>query len=1044
MAAMTSEEEDRKAEVQETFRGKLKRHVLEVYFELMRERSLSLTFGVIMVLIMTLQMIGYVYYRKTDFPFHDDLYSSIASGADIIRVYPAIESAGNVSAYWTFQYVFLALIVIYILQGLYVGYSLHIGKFFFDFPVKLLRNMSSVFFWVLLDPFVETFVSIFSCENGRHIVDTSLTCWTGIHLFYCFLFTFALVLFIMIGLLISIFYNESRPNAIDALSRLDTSLELYLFLYRVTMAIVSHFCASTTYHWLLIVIYCLGSLNFVMLYLKYLPFYNPKLSIVYGVCVCSYFWTAINVLLLKLLENTEYTGQSVVIIIGILIIIPLVYNLRDKYVHKVLFESRHDKIRDEHELDLYVKKVLDLLTDQARNEVDELVLLGFVNNHKSECSSPECPLLTKEELYLPATGGVLPADKKNYKDPILVLHLLNSIYEVYAKTSNFSAMLHVTYSYFLFAFMGNVHMSIIELDIAEKLDITLQQMFTIYRSKKFIEASLVSRYKKKNSEDMEKRSFQNLDVTVVIIFENIYGNLMKAIEKSANEHIEFWSQLDSLLPDLNVLHKLGLNITTYGKQAEDIWAKLIKINANHHKALRNYGSYLKDIRNDEETGFECLEKAKALKCSKSLDEHMNDFAIMFADDTAIVVMSAGNKESQGKITKTNTGITNLFKYNPLEVTGQDVSILMPPIIAAKHNLFLERYFTTGKEKVINNERELFAMPRMGSVICISTIVKPVPSLKDDIQYIGLIRQRNKDDDFILTNSIGRIDSMSESLSGRFRLQHNFFKENEVYVQFLCPDLINLEYNQNGELCTAMECMTGYHELTFILPKDFHSTVQGYSKNVNIARQQTSTEGADDVLSEEPQHFLPPIGTDSKTKDKAKVPEIVKKISQVVLGGGSSHKDLANCKNFLKEAINYDINELKEKWVAEIKDLQFGDGRLKIKVFRILTHKTNEEGTSEKFYGVKSTPSKTRARPEEIARLKSVGLNPESHTSSSNIRYSGAQDPMIKRDSGDKSPKGGEEDSAKHVLANYYHRDEERRDVRRPLQRLPAVHDCPRQ
>ena len=587
-------------------------------------------------------------------------------------------------------------------------------------------------------------------------------------------------------------------------------------------------------------------------------------------------------------------------------------------------------------------------------------------------------------------------DKKNYKDPILILHLLRHAYEIYAKTTNFKATLHITYSYFLFAYMGNVHNAIIELDIAEKMDITMQQGFSIYRNKRFIEAFLVGKYIKKNMEDVEKRSFQNLDVTVVIVFENLYTKLLKAIEKSANEHIEFWSQLDSLLPDLNILHKLGLNITTYSNQTDDIWRQLIKINPNHHKALRNYGSYLRDIRNDEESGFECTEKAKALKYSKSVDEHMNDFSIMFADDTAIIVMSAGNKETQGKITKTNTGITNLFKYNPLEVTGQDVSILMPPSIAPKHNQFLEKYFTTGRERVINSERELYAMPRTGCIICISTIVKPVPSLKDDIQYIGLIRQRNKGDDFILMSPLGKIDSMSESLSGKLRFQHNFFKENEVYIQFLCPELLNLETLPDGTLATQLDSLTGYHELTFILPKDFHTSVQGYSKNANVARQSTSSEDGNDAPSEDPAHQISPP-PDYKGKDgvRQRVPEAIKRIAQLIHGSGYS-KDQIVGKNLLKEAINYEINDLKEKWVVEIKDLNFSDGKLKLKVFRIVTNKTNEDGTSEKFYGVKSTPSKTRARPEEIQRLKSVGLNPETH-SSVNVKINGSEQQQPKKE-----------------------------------------------
>ena len=68
------------------------------------------------------------------------------------------------------------------------------------------------------------------------------------------------------------------------------------------------------------------------------------------------------------------------------------------------------------------------------------------------------------------------------------------------------------------------------------------------------------------------RSFAELDVTIVITFESLFAKLSKEIEKSANDHIEFWSHLDSQMVDLNVLHKLGLNIINNTKRINEIWS----------------------------------------------------------------------------------------------------------------------------------------------------------------------------------------------------------------------------------------------------------------------------------------------------------------------------------------------------------------------------------------------------------------------------------------------------------------------------------------
>ena len=74
-------------------------------------------------------------------------------------------------------------------------------------------------------------------------------------------------------------------------------------------------------------------------------------------------------------------------------------------------------------------------------------------------------------------------------------------------------------------------------------------MFTIYRSKRFIENYLMKRFGKGLNDGSlsagKQSTFAELDVTIVITFEGLFAKLNKEIEKSANDHIEFWSHLDS-------------------------------------------------------------------------------------------------------------------------------------------------------------------------------------------------------------------------------------------------------------------------------------------------------------------------------------------------------------------------------------------------------------------------------------------------------------------------------------------------------------------
>jgi hypothetical protein len=57
---------------------------------------------------------------------------------------------------------------------------------------------------------------------------------------------------------------------------------------------------------------------------------------------------------------------------------------------------------------------------------------------------------------------------------------------------------------------------------------------------------------------------------------------------------------------------------------------------------------------------------------------------------------------------------------------------MPQIFAAKHHMFIETYCKTGKEKVLNRSVEAFGMYRTGVIFSAYIVVKPVPSLRNDI------------------------------------------------------------------------------------------------------------------------------------------------------------------------------------------------------------------------------------------------------------------------------------------------------------------------
>ena len=294
------------AATKEDFKTAFRRRIFQIYNEMMAERNTDMTTATVLLAVNFIQIYGLIYDTRVSFPFRDDLFHYIASICDVVRIYPLLESY-SAGAYYGVAFAFLAILLIY-------GLVLYLADYFFTnestklltVPVQLLSFLSTILFWVFMMPIFETYIAIFDCETGgTHRIDTSLECWGGLHVFMCVLFSVTLAGYFAIFLLISFFYNESRPNHTDALRRLDLNLELYLLMFKLLIVILTHFLRKESWQWVLIVAHLVFSSYFSHIWFKYLPYYNIATSVIFGACWINYFWISANLLLLKALEGTN-------------------------------------------------------------------------------------------------------------------------------------------------------------------------------------------------------------------------------------------------------------------------------------------------------------------------------------------------------------------------------------------------------------------------------------------------------------------------------------------------------------------------------------------------------------------------------------------------------------------------------------------------------------------------------------------------------------------------------------------------------------------
>jgi len=64
--------------------------------------------------------------------------------------------------------------------------------------------------WVFYLPFFESFISIINCnEDGTHYMDSSMTCFQGIHIFFFVLCLIFLAILFSISIVVAMLFNET-------------------------------------------------------------------------------------------------------------------------------------------------------------------------------------------------------------------------------------------------------------------------------------------------------------------------------------------------------------------------------------------------------------------------------------------------------------------------------------------------------------------------------------------------------------------------------------------------------------------------------------------------------------------------------------------------------------------------------------------------------------------------------------------------------------------------------------------------------------------
>lgn len=262
--------------------------------------------------------------------------------------------------------------------------------------------------------------------------------------------------------------------------------------------------------------------------------------------------------------------------------------------------------------------------------------------------------------------------------------------------------LRLSFAYFLLNNLKFKQQALQELNQAEQTRPPFDVEFIIYRYKKIIE-------EEGNPSSGNNQYEGALNLISELALEDLFKSMHINIERCAMLHIEFWNLLTEEVIDLSKLSEVGTKINKCSNSVEDLWKKINKISNSIPKAMRLYGKFLIEVKNDRSVGEDLVSRALQIllkKKNKKSNVKENDNRDISLDDLPTISVS-GDADRLGIIIGINTACSVLFGYNKNELINRKVNILMPSLYAKFHDSFLDSYLINQEARFFDKERLLY-------------------------------------------------------------------------------------------------------------------------------------------------------------------------------------------------------------------------------------------------------------------------------------------------------------------------------------------------
>ena len=288
--------------------------------------------------------------------------------------------------------------------------------------------------------------------------------------------------------------------------------------------------------------------------------------------------------------------------------------------------------------------------------------------------------------------------------------------------------------YYNLYILGHSFGALKELSLAERYKSSLRNQFEIFYYKTMIE-----QFHFRGFTQAKRYIFDHIDTLQVLQFSSGYNSCIFIMKEISEISSNFWSYL------LNEENANGYRLANLGKQ---LITKKRELHKESKFLLGDFGYNLhflykfmifqQKVLHNEQFSYVLFNKIKILSENNKVQRGNK---ILTSNSKQLLVKISGERQYLGQILDISVDCNYFLEYQKEELIGENINILLPPILAQNHNKYIEHFLETMEFKYLNSSIISYIRQKSGFYMSALILTKVLPRFHDSqFGFFGIMKE----------------------------------------------------------------------------------------------------------------------------------------------------------------------------------------------------------------------------------------------------------------------------------------------------------------